>query len=95
MSTSDIRDKFYRLKAQMIEEELGPVKFKILLYFIDQELPIPKIATALGIAPFSVVCVSKILAPMKPKIHIELRDLVPRSPVQIIYHRDSTNEDAA
>jgi hypothetical protein len=95
MSTSDIRDKFYRLKAQMIEQDLGPVKFGILLYFIDREMPVHKISSALGIAPFSVVCVSRILAPMKPKIHIELRDLIPRSPVQIVYHRNSTNEEAA
>lgn len=94
MSTSDIRDKFYRLKTQMIQDRLGPVKFGILLYLIDRELPIHKIAAALALSPFEVVCVSKILAPMKPKIHIELRELIPRSPVKLV-HRKQSNEEAA
>jgi len=84
MPTSEIRESFLRLKSQMIEQRLGPVKFKILLYFIEKELPIPKIAQALTLRPYEVVMMTKIVAKTGLRVLPEIRDMIPQSPVRLL-----------
>jgi hypothetical protein len=95
MPTSEIQESFLRLKSQEIEHRLGPARFRILLYLIDWGLSVPKIAGAIGLRPFEVVCMQKILAPLGPKVLRELRDMVPRSPVRLITFSANEKENAA